>query len=242
VAVELVRVLLAQHTTDDLARAYPHTKDPRTVRAVLPVADALGFTGAHARLVKNEMAGDGTVADVLDNPIGPRTAWDVLTLLHLYDGLSFFAGERRADTAVASPPAGLPPEAMLAKDLFSVLGLHWSSAPSEVAAAYQQTRAAWTGPRRPSDEQLAERILARIEEAHRTLRDDERRRSYRRATFNLVWPHQAQLLVAQAKLALYRKDVAETMRLVHAAEDLAPSAEAAQVLAAVAKANAKSGR
>ena len=239
--VEVVRALLAQHATDDLARAFPYTNDPRMVRAVTSVAEALGFTSAHARMIKSEMTGDGTIADVLANPIGPRTAWDVLTLLHLYDGLTFVAGERRGAAATTSAVGGLPPEAMLEKDLFSVIGLHWSSAPSEVAAAYQQTRQVWNGPRRPDDARLAEQIIARIEEAYRTLRDDERRRTYRRATFNLVWAHQAQLLVAQAKLALYRKDVVETTRLLHAAEDISPSAEAAQVLVAIASAAGKGG-
>lgn len=239
VVVEVVRSLLAQHATDEIARAFPQTHDPRMVRAVTSVAEALGFTGAHARLVKGELSGDGTVEDVLGNAIGPRTAWDVLTLLHLYDGLSFVAGERRAASTPTSALAGLPPEAMLEKDFFTLLGLHWSSAPSEVATAYQQTRQAWNGPRRPADQRLAEQILARIEEAHRTLRDDERRRAYRRATFHLVWPHQAQLLVSQAKLALYRQDFAETSRLLHAAEDLSPSADAARMLLALANASGK---
>jgi hypothetical protein len=240
--VDYVRSLLARHTTDDIARAFPHTRDPRLVRAVLSVVEALGFTGAHGRLIKSTLDGGGTVEDVLDNPIGPRTAWDVLVLLSLYDGLAFTAAERKEAVAPTPSFAGPAPETMLEKDFFSLLGLHWSAAPSEVTQAYHQTRQAWSGARRPSDDKLAERILARIEEAHRTLRDDERRRAYRRSTFNLVWSHQAQLLVAQAKLALYRKEFPETARLLEAAEDMAPSAEGAQLLAALAKAMSTKSR
>jgi hypothetical protein len=237
--VDHVRALLARHTTDDIARAYPYTKDPRLVRAVMSVVEALGLSGAHTRLIKSTLDGDGTVADVIDNPIGPRTAWDVLVLLALYDGLAFTAGERRTLSAPVPTLGGLPPEAMLSKDFFSVIGLHWSAAPSEISTAYHQARQAWNGPRRPDDAALAEKIVARIEEAYRTLRDDERRRTYRRATFNLVWSHQAQLLVAQAKLALYRKDFTETARLLDAAEDMAPSPEAAQLQKALATAMSK---
>jgi len=239
--VDYVRALLARHTIEDIARAFPLARETRLVRAVSSVVEALGFSGAHARLIKATLDGDGTIEDVLDNPIGPRTAWDVLVLLHLYDGLAFTAGDRKVAATATTAATGLPAEAMLDKDLFSVLGLHWSAAPSEVGPAYQQAKQAWNGPRRPSNERLAQSILARIEDAYRTLRDDERRRSYRKATFNMVWSHQAQLLVTQAKLSLYRKDMPETTRLLQAAEDLSPSAEAAQLLASIAKSGAPKG-
>jgi hypothetical protein len=230
---EVLRCLAGTHDVDAIARAFPHTAETRLVRAVTTVADALAFPTTHTRLIKQALSGDETIADVLKNPIGPRTAWDILVLLELFGGLHFVAGERRA-AAPQGRVGELPPEAMLEKDFFAVLGLHWSSAPSEIPAAYALVRQAWAGPRRPADAALAERILARIEEAHRTLRDDARRQAYRRATFHLVWSHQAQLLVAQAKLALYRKDLAETRRLLTAAEDCSPSSEAAQLLRALA--------
>jgi hypothetical protein len=232
---EVIRSMLGQHAPEEIARHFPHTGDPRLVRAVTTVADALAFPSTHTRLLKQAFAGDEAIEDILKNPIGLRTAWDILVLLELFGGLQFVAGERRTAAPIGRV-GDLPPEAMLEKDLFAVLGLHWSSSPNEIAPAYMATRQQWTGPRRPADGALAERILARIEEAHRTLRDDVRRQAYRRQTFNLVWSHQAQLLVAQAKLAIYRKDAGEARRLLTAAEDCSPSAEAANLLLALSSA------
>ncbi len=232
--VEVIRVLLAQFTPDEIAAVVPFARDNRLVRAVAAVADALGFDGTHARLIKTSLAGSDSVAAVVRNPIGPRTAWDVLVVLSLFDGLAF--SEQRAEDPetsrgkVAKAQVDSATEAMLTKDFFAVLGLHWSSAPSEVDPAYRQVKQAWSTLKRPADPALADKVLARIDEAFRTLRDDARRQAYRRSTFNMVWPHQAQLLVAQAKLAHYRKDFPETLRLLHAAEDLSPSAEAAHLL------------
>jgi len=51
-----------------------------------------------------------------------------------------------------------------------------------------------------------------------------------------VWPHQAQLLVQQARIAIYRKDAVEAKNLLAAAQDMSPSPEAQHMLDALNKA------
>ncbi len=90
--VEVLRGLLAPHEPDAIAAAFPYTNDPRLVRATGTVADALGLKGAHARIVKTSLQGDDTVAGVTRSATGARAAWDVLTALLLFDGLSLAEG------------------------------------------------------------------------------------------------------------------------------------------------------
>lgn len=241
--IEVVRGLLAHHEPDEIAAVFPHIKDGRAVRAVVSVADALGFQGPHARLVKSSLQGDVTVAQVARSAHGGRTAWDVLIALELFGGL-VFAGPgvevaANADQTItgAFAPAAVERPAVLDKDHFGVLGLHWSCAPGEIAEAWQRARREY-GPggfRRPTDPAIADEVMKKVDDAWRTLGNVESRRTYRRATFNMVWPHQAQLLVQQAKLAIYRKDAIEARGLLEAAEDMAPSPEAQHLLAGLNK-------
>ena len=87
--------------------------------------------------------------------------------------------------------------------------------------------------KRPSNAQVAAKISKRLEEAYKVLNDAGARRAYRREKYNLVWAHQAQLLVQKAKLALYRKDFDEAMNALLAAEDMATSEEARAMLASI---------
>jgi len=234
--VEVIRGMLSAFEPDDIAAAFPHTSDGRLVRAVGSVADALGYQGPLARLVKTSLQGDDSVRGVVRAAAGARAAWDVLGTLELFGGLSFMAGEPRRQTPEPMMGVGVAPAAerpaILDKDLYTVLGLHWSCAPSEVGDAYQRTRRDFGpgGSRRPTNHKMADEIMGKIEEAYRTLSNAEARRTYRAKTFNMIWPHQATLLVQQAKLAIYRKDVAEARNLLNAAQDMAPSAEAAALL------------
>ena len=82
----------------------------------------------------------------------------------------------------------------------------------------------------PAAQKELDKATDRIDEAFAVLGDATKRQAYRRATFNMVWPHQATLLVQQAKLAIYRKDVAEARDLLAAAQDLSPSPEARVLL------------
>gem|GEM_PF-2018725 len=243
--VEVVRALLAQHQPEDIASVFPHTRDPRLVRAVGSVADALGFPGPHARLVKSAMQGDLSVLQVSRSPAGGRVAWDVLVALELFGGLAFSTETADADVLAASDAAAAAHSAksterpaLLDKDLFGVLGLHWSCSPADVTEAYQRARREY-GPggfKRPPNAALADEIMKKIEEAGRVLQSTESRRNYRRATFNMVWPHQAQLLVQQARIAIYRKDAVEAKNLLAAAQDMSPSPEAQHMLDALNKA------
>jgi hypothetical protein len=232
--VEVVRGMLAGFDTDDIAAAFTHTNDARLVRAVGSVADTLGFQGAHARFVKASLQGDDTVRAVLRSPAGARTVWDVLVCLELFAGLSFMAGEGRALSQSSMPGVGAAPNRpdILDKDLYSVLGLHWSCAPSEVGDAYQRTRRDFGvgGARRPATHKIADEVMAKVEEAYRTLSNAETRRAYRIKTFNIMWPQQATLLVQQAKLAIYRSDVGAARILLNAAQDMSPTEEAAYLL------------
>ena len=256
--VEVVRGLLAGVDVDEIEAAFPYTNDTRLIRAVGSVADALGFQGALARLVKSYLQGDSTVADVLRNAAGARAAWDVLVALELFGGLTLVAGESRRMKRAATPGAmrgvaGLATTApsttasttttmsvrpaILDKDHFGALGLHWSCSPSDVTEAYQRAKREYgpNGLKRPPDEALAAACVAKVEEANRVLSNGETRRTYRRETFNMVWPHQAQLLVQQAKLAIYRKDVQEARNLLAAAQEMAPSGEAQHLLDTLSK-------
>ncbi len=236
--VEALRALISAHEPEALALAFPHTKETRLVRAVSSVVDALGFSGPHARLIKSSLSGDDVIENVVRGAAGARVAWDVLIVLELFGGLSFVVGEPRRPTPTSMSGVGammneVNPLALLAKDHFAVLGLHWSSSPTEIGPAFQRTRADHQpgALKRPASASDAEQLLRRIDEAYLVLNDVEARRAYRRATFNMVWPHQAQIMVAQAKLALYRKDLLEARNLLLAAQDVSPSTEAAELLA-----------
>jgi hypothetical protein len=239
--VEAVRALLAAHEPEAIAAAFPHTKEPRLVRAVGSVVEALGFQGPHARMIKTSLSGDDVVEGVTRAATGARVAWDVLVCLELWGGLTFAVGEARRPTPTSMSglaSVGGERPSLLDKDHFAVLGLHWSSSPTEITPAYQKARAEHGpgGIKRPTAPGDAEQVLKRIDEAWKVLTDAEARRAYRRATFNMVWPHQAQILVAQAKLALYRKDLLEARNLLMAAQDLSPSTEAHELLAALNRA------
>ena len=237
--VDVLRSLLGPHELDEIAAAFPHSKDQRLVRAVGAVADALGFTGPLARLIKTKLQGDDTVRGVTKAAIGARAVWDVLVPLELFAGLTLAAGEPRRSTpneAVSGvggstgPPVASEP--FVDKDHFAVLGLHWSCSPSAPIDAHVKTRRDFMpgGSRRPIDDAIAARAIKRIDEAFATLGNTDKRQAYRKATFNMVWPHQATLLVQQAKLAIYRKDLSEARDLLAAAQDISPSPEAGVLL------------
>ena len=241
--VELVRALLSQHRPEEIAAVFPHTNDPRHLRAVGSVVDALGFQGPHARLVKSSLQGDLTTLQVSRSPAGARVAWDVLVVLELFGGLAFAPGNTDekglppTDVPAAAPPRDTERPAFLdkGKNLFEVLGLHWSCSPSDLSEATQRARREYGpgGVKRPRDAALADECMKRIDEAARVLLSSERRREYRQATFHMVWPRQAQLLVQQAKIAISRHDVVEAKNLLAAAQDLAPSTEAQHLLDAL---------
>jgi hypothetical protein len=228
--VEVLRGLLAEHPVDDIAAASPHTRDLRLVRAVAAVADALGLSGPAARVVKSSLQGDDTVAGIVAAAATPRVTWETLVLLELFAGLTFAAGEPvRAPTLAAAATAT---DVFEGKDHYAVLGLHWSCPPSAISAAHSKARREYgpQGPRRPIDDVLAHKALKRIDEAFSVLGNTDKRHAYRTATYNLAWNQQAQLLVQQAKAAIYRKEVAEARDLLAAAVDLAPTPEAVVLL------------
>ena len=234
---EVVRALLSPHDPEAIAAAFPSNKDARLVRAVTSVVEALGFQGPHARIIKSSLQGDEQIESITRGATGARVAWDVLVVLELFGGLTYVTGEPRRPTPATSQSGigSVLPDALalLSKDHFGVLGLHWSSSPTEVPSAYQKARADYLpgGMKRPASAADADKLLQRLEEAFKVLNDTEARRAYRRATYNMVWAHQAQILVAQAKLALYRKDLHEARNLLLTAQDLWGTPEAQEMLA-----------
>jgi hypothetical protein len=230
--VEVLRGLLAEHPVDDIAAAFPHTRDLRLVRAVAAVADALGLGGAAARIVKSSLQGDDTVAGIVAASAAPRVTWETLVLLELFAGLTLAAGEPVRATPHAGTSVVATTDPFEGKDHYAVLGLHWSCPPSAIAAAHNKARRDYgpQGPRRPADDAVAHKALKRIDDAFSVLGDTDKRHAYRAATYNLAWNQQAQLLVQQAKTAIYRKDVAEARDLLAAAVDLAPTPEAVVLL------------
>ena len=243
--VEAVRALLSNILTADIAAVFPAAKNPNYVRADPNLVDLLGFEGAHARLIKTGLQGTETIEKITEGTTAARVAWDVLVVLQLFDGLSWEPASARspspvaktgvsaAAAAAAAAAAVTPTAAFLAKDLFSVLGLHWSSSPLDIPAAYKATLAAYKpeGPKRPQNNIDAASILARIEEAFNVLKETESRRSYRSATFNMVWSNQAEIIVERAKLAFFRRDTAAARLLLSAAQDLSTSQAAEDLLA-----------
>lgn len=240
---ETVRALCAAHSTEDLGRCFPN-RSGLCARAIQDVAAGLGLSPQHARFIKNDVNGSQFLDEIARAAVGARTVWETMYLLEVYHGLGWDepAADKkdRATTGThersqAAPTADQSWAPFEGKDHFQVLGLHWSSSPAEVQPAYQKLRSEYgpSGHRRPADAATAERILKRLEEAHRVLLDTNARRAHRREKYNLVWAHQAQLLVQKAKLALYRKDFVETQNILLAAEDISPSEEAKQLLAAL---------
>jgi hypothetical protein len=197
------------------------------VRAVAAVADALGFSGPAARVVKSSLQGDDTVAGIVAGPATARITWETLVILELFAGLTLAAGEPRRATpsaiaGIGSTPATDPFEG---KDHYAVLGLHWSCPPSAISEAHNKARREYgpQGARRPADDVIAQKALKRIDDAFSVLGNTDKRHAYRTATYNLAWNQQAQLLVQQAKAAIYRKEVVEARDLLAAAVDLAPT-------------------
>ncbi len=236
VMVEVLRALLAEHPLDDIAATFPYTRDGRLVRAVGAVADALGFTGPAARVVKSSLQGDDTVASIVSAPTTARITWETLVILELFAGLTLAPGEPRRATPSAIAGVGST-DPFEGKDHYGVLGLHWSCAPSAISEAHNKARRDYgpQGPRRPNDDVVAQRALKRIDEAFAVLGNTDKRHAYRAATYNLAWNQQAQLLMQQAKAAIYRKEIVEGRDLLAAAVDLAPTPEAVLLLESLKK-------
>ena len=240
---EVLRALLARISSDEIERAFPK-RENEAPRAVASVVEGLGLPAQHVRFVKSHLTGDERVEDIVRAPgVGARTALDVLYVLELFGALQWTAApdkasqRRPANYMAVEDPLDVMWRSVERKDHFFVLGLHWSSAPAEIPAAYAKLKAE-VGPggskRTPANTAVAEKLWKRVEDAYKILNDAGQRRQYRRTTFNLVWSHQAQLLVAKAKLSLYRKDYAEAKGILLAAQDISPSDEAAALLAKLA--------
>ncbi|MBI1949497.1 MAG: hypothetical protein HYS27_27670 [Deltaproteobacteria bacterium] len=243
---ESVRGLIATVETEDLARAFPG-RTGLCLRARNDIVQSLGLPAQHQRFIKSDLGGDQLLDEAARAAVGARTVWETLYLLELYGGLSWDEPDpNKAKTAAArtgtfrftAPETTASDDAWApfdGKDHFNVLGLHWSSSPTEVPEAYQKLRAEYStgGVKRPANVATAERILKRLEEAYKVLNEKPTRQAYRREKYNLQWAHQAQLLVQKAKLSLYRKDFADAKNILLAAEDMAPSDEARALLASI---------
>jgi hypothetical protein len=240
---EVVRGLCARCEVDDLQAAFPD-RAGKCPRAVAHIVESLGMPPQHQRFVKADVDGQFFLEEAARAAVGARTVWEALYLLELYQGLEWEAPspDKKPRTGAHSRSGlhalkGLVPDeegvAFDGKDHFQVLGLHWSSPPSEVGPAVSRLRSDYGpgGKKRPTNAAAADKLSKRIEEAYRVLSNDEQRRRYRRDHYNLVWPHQAQLLVQKAKIALYRKDYDEAREILETAEDISPSPEAKALLA-----------
>ncbi len=247
---EVVRALTLACTVDDLGRAFP-AKPGLCARAIPDVVNGFGLPPQHSRFLKSDVDGTQFIDEIARGAVGSRTVWETMYLLEVYNGLAWdtppdnkkasTGTSKRTTTGLFEKPTLSPDDEWApfeGRDHFQVLGLHWSSSPTEVGPAYQKLRAEYGsgGIKRPSSPQTAERIMKKLEEAFKILNDANARRAYRREKYNLVWSHQAQLLVQKAKLALYRKDYVETQNILLAAEDMSPSEEAKAILSTLKKA------
>jgi hypothetical protein len=245
---ETIRGLCQQIEVEELSRAFPR-RENRCPRAVSDIAAGLGLPQQHMRFIKTDVDGNQFLDEIARAAVGGRVVWETMVLLELFNALTWDEapeGKKQGRTGPIATPsertgnfstdaldaAWLPFEG---KDHFGVLGLHWSSSPTEVAPAFQKLKSEYgpNGMKRPSDAKVAERIVKRLEEAYKVLNETNARRAYRREKYNLVWAHQAQLLVQKAKLAIYRKDIQEAMNALLAAEDMASTDEARAMLASI---------
>lgn len=243
---EVVRALTLAIPVEELAAKFP-AKEGLCARAVTEIVNGFGLPPQHQRFIKSDVGGTQYIEEIARAAVGARTVWETMYLLEIYNGLAWdqppenkrpsTGTSKRSTTGVFAKPAELDDSwaPFEGKDHFQVLGLHWSSSPTEVAPAYQKLRAEYGpgGIKRPATQAAADRILKRLEEAYKVLSDTNMRKAYRREKYNLVWAHQAQLLVQKAKLALYRKDFVETQNILLAAEDMSPSDEAKALLSAL---------
>lgn len=228
---EVVQQLCAEVPLDAFSRAFPIPVDkhPRAVPQIVPL---LGLSEQQQRFVKTSLGGDRPLDMTVPMPEAMRrAAWQALTLLQLFDGLHWETPHAREATPQASAPED-PWAFFDGKNHFQVFGLHWSSSPTEIIPAFQRLRTDYGlgGLKRPQDEQLATKIMARIDEAFVVLKNTSARREYRRSHFDLNWAVQADLLVQQGKVALERGRREEAKNFLFAAEDLEPASPAVQSL------------
>lgn len=228
---EVVQQLCAEVPHDAFSRAFPIPVDkhPRAVPQIVPL---LGLSEQQQRFVKTSLGGERPLDMKIPMPEAMRRAsWQALAVLQLFDGLHWETPHAREAAPRASAPED-PWAFFDGKDHFQVFGLHWSSSPTEIIPAFQRLRTDYGpgGLKRPQDEQLATKIMARIDEAFVVLKNTSARREYRRSHFDLNWTAQAELLIQQGKVALERGRREEAKNFLFAAEDLEPASPAVQSL------------
>lgn len=110
---------------------------------------------------------------------------------------------------------------------FDILETHWISLPDELEASYRKVRAEFDpGAYRelPADlKALADRIVARIEEGWAVLRDERKRREYRKELLEeFMIVQSAELLAKKGEMALMRKDTRMALDCFAKALELQP--------------------
>lgn len=215
---------------------------PRLNAVGTKLLEGLGFSSAHKRLALKALTGRESVRSVTQHAAGARTAFEVLYTLEISGALDWVdAGgalreekqrkeKERLDRLVEGA-AGLL-QKLKGANHFEVLGLHWSTPPRKILDAYRELKALYGpgGLARAEAPEVCEGIWAQVVRSYEVLNNQAERRLYRRQVYALKWSAQVELLIDRAKIAIYRKDVAEAADLLTVCQDIQPTREAADLL------------
>ncbi|MSP60143.1 MAG: hypothetical protein EXR72_07340 [Myxococcales bacterium] len=225
--VGLLKRWLREQPMDVLREALPETRAPLLHTRGRDLLAALDLTGTELRFSEHRLDGQSALCDLYHAAgLSDLGTARLVAMLHLLEFLEWQeAPERHAET----------PEEKLVRlyerraggSHFQALGVHYSSAPSQIRAAYHAFTADY-GVKSAAHEVSAEYAGRMIDLAHNAwavLGDKASRQQYRNETLKVNAVACAQLLFDQAKMVLLRGEVTEATEMLEEAIDLDPQPE-----------------
>lgn len=217
---------------------YVHLDGPRA--AVLP---EIKLSAEEAKLADVLRAGDRRLREVFAvSPLSRQVTAGIIWSLEVLGFLRYEGQEDEERYRARTGEFIERKKRQLARaNHFEFMEAHWISLPNEIDEAYRRlvTEYAPTAFRGLSEAQLADlaRIRERLDTAYETLRDDTRRREYRKSLIELPMLQQsAELLARKGEMAVMRRDRREATSCYAKAVELQPGV--AEYKDGLARANA----
>ncbi|MSP62395.1 MAG: hypothetical protein EXR72_19085 [Myxococcales bacterium] len=206
---------------DLLGRALPASGKPSLKPTALEVLGSLDLPRAERQFAEYRLQGRETLAELLHGtPVGAAIVQRLVATLHASRLLTWEGGAVAADPMVEQVQKEW--EHRHGRDLFGVLGCHYSVAPSRLKLARDEVVADY-GPQSKAHQvagEFATKIVAEAERAWTALSDVDGRRRYRRDVLKIDDAAAAHLLYDQAETARQRSEYKQAAELLEAALDL----------------------